>query len=162
GHEKHQSLWVDFSNENYDPRIGHQLYKRYLSEMVLADKLGYDGLVLNEHHNTQYSMNPAPNLTAAALIPQTTSWISLFGTPPNRPGWPRNTPCSTSCRADGCASPPRSAPAWSTGPTPSIRPPPAPASVSRSTSSSTAGRTTAHVSTTESSTRTATSTRGPS
>ncbi len=22
------------------------------SEMVLADKLGYDGLVLNEHHNT--------------------------------------------------------------------------------------------------------------
>ena len=51
--------------------------------MVLADSLGYDGLVLNEHHNTQYSMNPAPNLTAAALIPQTKSWISVFGTPPN-------------------------------------------------------------------------------
>jgi alkanesulfonate monooxygenase SsuD/methylene tetrahydromethanopterin reductase-like flavin-dependent oxidoreductase (luciferase family) len=28
-------------------------------------------------------MNPAPNLTAAALIPQTTSRISVFGTPPN-------------------------------------------------------------------------------
>ena len=51
--------------------------------MVLADKLGFDGLVLNEHHNTQYSMNPAPNLTAAALIPQTKGWISVFGTPPN-------------------------------------------------------------------------------
>jgi alkanesulfonate monooxygenase SsuD/methylene tetrahydromethanopterin reductase-like flavin-dependent oxidoreductase (luciferase family) len=51
--------------------------------MVLADKLGYDGLILNEHHNTQYSMNPAPNLTAAALIPQTTGKISVFGTPPN-------------------------------------------------------------------------------
>jgi alkanesulfonate monooxygenase SsuD/methylene tetrahydromethanopterin reductase-like flavin-dependent oxidoreductase (luciferase family) len=28
-------------------------------------------------------MNPAPNLTAAALIPQTKGWISVFGTPPN-------------------------------------------------------------------------------
>ena len=78
-----ESLWVDFPNSNYDPKIGHELYNRYLSEMVLADKLGYDGLVLNEHHNTQYSMNPAPNLTAAALIPQTKGWISVFGTPPN-------------------------------------------------------------------------------
>ena len=51
--------------------------------MVLADELGFDGLILNEHHNTQYSMNPAPNLTAAALIPQTKSWINVFGTPPN-------------------------------------------------------------------------------
>jgi len=83
GHEKHESLWVDFSNANYDPKVGHQLYDRYLSEMVLADRLGYDGIVLNEHHNTQYSMNPAPNLTAAALIPQTKGWISVFGTPPN-------------------------------------------------------------------------------
>jgi len=83
GHEKHESLWVDFSNANYDPNVGHQLYNRYLSEMVLADRLGYDGIVLNEHHNTQYSMNPAPNLTAAALIPQTKGWVSVFGTPPN-------------------------------------------------------------------------------
>jgi len=77
------SLWVDFPNSNYDPQIGHDLYTRYLSEMVLADKLGFDGLVLNEHHNTQYCMNPAPNITAAALIPQTTGRISVFGTPPN-------------------------------------------------------------------------------
>ena len=70
-HGRYESLWVDFPNSNYDPQTGHDLYNRYLSEMVLADQLGYDGLVLNEHHNTQYSMNPAPNLTAAALIPQT-------------------------------------------------------------------------------------------
>ena len=82
-HAKYESLWVDFPNSNYDPQIGHELYTRYLSEMVLADRLGFDGLVLNEHHNTQYSMNPAPNLTAAALIPQTKGTISVFGTPPN-------------------------------------------------------------------------------
>jgi alkanesulfonate monooxygenase SsuD/methylene tetrahydromethanopterin reductase-like flavin-dependent oxidoreductase (luciferase family) len=78
-----ESLWVDYPNANYDPKAGHDLYQRYLSEMLLADRLGFDGLVLNEHHNTQYTMNPAPNLTAAALIPQTTSRISVFGTPPN-------------------------------------------------------------------------------
>ncbi len=82
-HRERESLWVDFPNTNYDPHVGHDLYNRYLSEMVIADKLGFDGLVLNEHHNTQYSMNPAPNLTAAALIPQTRGWINVFGTPPN-------------------------------------------------------------------------------
>ncbi len=82
-HGSYPSLWVDFSNSNYDPQTGHDLYTRYLSEMVLADQLGFDGLVLNEHHNTQYSMNPAPNLTAATLIPQTKGWVSVFGTPPN-------------------------------------------------------------------------------
>ncbi len=82
-HKERASLWVDFPNSNYDPKLGSELYNRYLDEMVLADKLGYDGIVLNEHHNTQYTMNPAPNLTAAALIPQTKGWVSVFGTPPN-------------------------------------------------------------------------------
>jgi alkanesulfonate monooxygenase SsuD/methylene tetrahydromethanopterin reductase-like flavin-dependent oxidoreductase (luciferase family) len=77
------SLWVDYPNSNYDPVVGSELYRRYLDEMVLADRLGYDGLVLNEHHNTQYCLNPAPNLTAAALIPQTKGRICVFGTPPN-------------------------------------------------------------------------------
>jgi alkanesulfonate monooxygenase SsuD/methylene tetrahydromethanopterin reductase-like flavin-dependent oxidoreductase (luciferase family) len=81
-HKDRASLWVDFPNSNYDPKLGSELYNRYLDEMGLADKLGYDGIVLNEHHNTQYTMNPAPNLTAA-LIPQTKGWVSVFGTPPN-------------------------------------------------------------------------------
>jgi len=82
-HKKYPSLWVEFSNSNYDPQVGHDLYQRYLSEMLLADRLGYDALVVNEHHNTAYCMNPAPNITAAALIPQTKAKIGVFGTPPN-------------------------------------------------------------------------------
>ena len=125
------------------PHVGHQLYTRYLSEMVLADRLGYDGIVLNEHHNTQYSMNPAPNLTAAALIPQTSGWVSVFGTPPNL-GYPNRLAEEYAmldvCPAGGCAPPSRSAPAWSTGPTRSTRRLPGPASASRSTSSCAAGR----------------------
>lgn len=83
-HKDIKSLWVDFPNTNYDPEKGHALYQRYLKEMVLADQLGFDALVVNEHHNTVYSMMPTPNLIAAALIPQTKrARICVWGTPPN-------------------------------------------------------------------------------
>ena len=83
-HKKYDSLWVDFSNKNFDPQKGHALYQRYMSEMVLADRLGYDGLGINEHHNTVYSLNPVVTIMAAALIPQTTNAkICVFGVPLN-------------------------------------------------------------------------------
>ncbi len=49
----------------------------------LAWRSTLDGIILKEHNNTQISMNTAPNLTAAARIPQTKGWINVFGTPPN-------------------------------------------------------------------------------
>jgi len=79
-----QSLWVDFPNKYFDPEKGYELYQRYLAELLLADKLGFDGVVVNEHHNTAYSMMPAPNLIAAAIIPQIkNAKICVWGTPPN-------------------------------------------------------------------------------
>jgi len=79
-----KSLWVDFSNKYYDPVKGHELYQRYLSELVLADKLGFDAIVINEHHNTVYSMMATPNVIAAAIIPQTkNAKICVWGVPPN-------------------------------------------------------------------------------
>ena len=83
-HKEFKSLWVDFSNKYYDPKRGHTLYQRYLSELVLADRLGFDAVVVNEHHNTAYSMMAAPNLIASAIIPQTkNARICVWGTPPN-------------------------------------------------------------------------------
>ncbi len=82
--KEHHSLWVDFPNKYYDPERGRELYQRYLAELVLADKLGFDAVVVNEHHNTAYSMMAAPNLIAAAIIPQTrNAKICVWGTPPN-------------------------------------------------------------------------------
>ena len=53
-------------------------------ELVLADKLGFDAVVVNEHHNTAYSMMAAPNLIAATIIPQIkNAKICVWGTPPN-------------------------------------------------------------------------------
>ena len=83
-HREFKSLWVSFPNRYYDPEKGHELYQRYLQELVLADRLGYDAIVVNEHHNTVYSMMATPNLIAAAIIPQTTrAKICVWGTPPN-------------------------------------------------------------------------------
>jgi len=81
---KYPSSWVDLPNKLYDPAKGHELYKRYISEMVLADKLGFDGLIVNEHHNTAYSMMATCSLVAAALAYQTErAKICVWGVPIN-------------------------------------------------------------------------------
>jgi hypothetical protein len=68
----------------YDAKEGHALYQRYMAELVLADKVGFDAVVVNEHHNTAYSMMAAPNLIAAAIIPQIqNAKICVWGTLPN-------------------------------------------------------------------------------
>jgi alkanesulfonate monooxygenase SsuD/methylene tetrahydromethanopterin reductase-like flavin-dependent oxidoreductase (luciferase family) len=83
-HKDYKSTWVDFPNKYYDPKKGHALYQRYLSELVIADQVGFDAVVVNEHHNTAYSMMAAPNLIAAAVIPQIkNAKICVWGTPPN-------------------------------------------------------------------------------
>jgi alkanesulfonate monooxygenase SsuD/methylene tetrahydromethanopterin reductase-like flavin-dependent oxidoreductase (luciferase family) len=83
-HKEYKSLWVDFPNKYYDPQKAQGLYARYLKELVLADELGYDAVVVNEHHNTTYSMMANPNLIAAALVNQVKkAKICVWGTPPN-------------------------------------------------------------------------------
>ena len=62
-----ESSWVTFSNSNYDPVKGADLYHRYLDEMDYADELGFDGVCLNEHHQSAYGMMPIPGVLAGAL-----------------------------------------------------------------------------------------------
>lgn len=65
--ERHDSAWVTLPNSYFDPKIGQQLYRRYIGELELADQLGFDGICVNEHHQTAYGLMPAPNLIAAVL-----------------------------------------------------------------------------------------------
>jgi alkanesulfonate monooxygenase SsuD/methylene tetrahydromethanopterin reductase-like flavin-dependent oxidoreductase (luciferase family) len=77
-----QGQWVDIPNTHFDPEKGHKLYKKYLDELVLGDELGYDALVVNEHHSTFYSLRPSCSVIAGALIARTRqARICLFGTP---------------------------------------------------------------------------------
>jgi alkanesulfonate monooxygenase SsuD/methylene tetrahydromethanopterin reductase-like flavin-dependent oxidoreductase (luciferase family) len=65
--DKVGSAWVTLSNRHYDPKKGAELYHRYLDEMEFADRLGFDGVVVNEHHQTAYGLMPIPGVLAGAL-----------------------------------------------------------------------------------------------
>jgi len=73
------SSWITLSNRHYDPRLGHELYQRYLAELVLYDQVGFDGVGVNEHHQTAYGLMPAPDVVAGMLIPQTKGKIAVLG-----------------------------------------------------------------------------------
>ncbi len=66
-----ESSWVVLSNQHYDPRIGHQLYRQYLDMSIAAERLGFDGVLTNEHHQTAYGLMPNPNLPAAWIAAHT-------------------------------------------------------------------------------------------
>ena len=77
---RHDSAWVTLSNRHYDPERGHGLYNEYLDEMERAETLGYDGVGVNEHHQSAYGTMPAPNLMAAALVRRTArAKIAILG-----------------------------------------------------------------------------------
>ena len=77
-----QGQWVDIPNSHFDPERGHKLYREYIDELVLGDKLGFDALVVNEHHSTFYSLMPSCSIIAGALAVLTKrAKICVFGTP---------------------------------------------------------------------------------
>jgi alkanesulfonate monooxygenase SsuD/methylene tetrahydromethanopterin reductase-like flavin-dependent oxidoreductase (luciferase family) len=66
------SSWVTLSNRHYDPEVGRVLYNQYLDQFEHAERLGWDGLCVNEHHQNCYGTMPSPNLMAAMLARRTT------------------------------------------------------------------------------------------
>jgi alkanesulfonate monooxygenase SsuD/methylene tetrahydromethanopterin reductase-like flavin-dependent oxidoreductase (luciferase family) len=62
---------LTYPNRYFDRETGNKLYHRYLDELEYAEKLGYDGIVVNEHHQSAYGMMPSPNIMAAALARRT-------------------------------------------------------------------------------------------
>ncbi len=69
--EKNQSSWVTYSNKHFDPAKGQALYNRYLDELEHAEAVGFDGICVNEHHQTAYGLMPAPDIIAAMLARRT-------------------------------------------------------------------------------------------
>ncbi|HJU10425.1 MAG TPA: LLM class flavin-dependent oxidoreductase, partial [Candidatus Binataceae bacterium] len=69
--EQYPSIRLTYPNKYFNPELGAQLYRRYLDEYAYAETMGFDGLMVNEHHNTPTCMHLAANLSAAALIQRT-------------------------------------------------------------------------------------------
>ena len=75
------TMRVSIPSKLYDPKIGAELYNRYLDEHMLADELGLN-MLLNEHHQTATCINTCAPLSAAILARQTSKGrICILGNP---------------------------------------------------------------------------------
>ena len=69
--ESERSAWVTYSNANFDPERGAEVYEQYLSQLVYAEELGFDAIAVNEHHQTAYGLMPSPDVIASYLVART-------------------------------------------------------------------------------------------
>lgn len=60
-----------FSNRYFDPVQGSRLYNEYIEQYQLAEEVGIDGIMLNEHHNAPFCMQAKANIFAAILAAMT-------------------------------------------------------------------------------------------
>ncbi|MGH7897703.1 MAG: LLM class flavin-dependent oxidoreductase [Candidatus Binatia bacterium] len=70
------------SNRFFDPVKGADLYHRYLDEAVYAEEVGFDAIMLNEHHGNPFCMGSVMDVEAAILARITKKVkIVLLGNP---------------------------------------------------------------------------------
>jgi alkanesulfonate monooxygenase SsuD/methylene tetrahydromethanopterin reductase-like flavin-dependent oxidoreductase (luciferase family) len=50
----------------FDPEVGARTFEEHLEAWAEMDRLGFDGVGLNEHHTTAHSLMNSPNMMAAA------------------------------------------------------------------------------------------------
>ena len=67
----YDSGWVTVPNHLWDGEKSRGLYQEYIDQLAYADEVGFDGMVLNEHHQNIYGLMPSPNLIAAELAQKT-------------------------------------------------------------------------------------------
>ena len=64
---KYDSGRLGFPNTHFDPEKAHVLYNEYHEQYALADEVGFDGIMTNEHHAAYWCMKPCVNLDAAVI-----------------------------------------------------------------------------------------------
>jgi len=69
-------------NRFFDRDVGARLYNEYLDEMVYAEDVGFEAIMLNEHHGTPFCMGAVMNVEASILARITKrARIVLLGNP---------------------------------------------------------------------------------
>ncbi|MBN9486639.1 MAG: LLM class flavin-dependent oxidoreductase [Alphaproteobacteria bacterium] len=70
------------SNKHFDPVAGSRLYNNYIEQYMLAEEVGVDGIMLNEHHNAPFCMQAKANIFASILAGMTKKVkIVMLGNP---------------------------------------------------------------------------------
>lgn len=64
---RYDSAWVTIPNSIYDPVEGYEVYESYFRELERADRLGWDSVIVPEHHQNVGVNIPSPNIMAAVL-----------------------------------------------------------------------------------------------
>jgi alkanesulfonate monooxygenase SsuD/methylene tetrahydromethanopterin reductase-like flavin-dependent oxidoreductase (luciferase family) len=67
-----------FPNENFDPQSAHALYDMYFEELQYCTEAGFDGIMINEHHNNPLNMMPSINVIGAILAKTTKQGKIVF------------------------------------------------------------------------------------
>ncbi len=79
--EEIPSIRVNLASKHFDPKIGADLYNRYLDEYMIADEAGLD-LMVNEHHQTATCIDACAPLSLAILARQTkNARLCILGNP---------------------------------------------------------------------------------
>ena len=65
--EQYPALRLTLPNSHYNPQIASDLYNRYHEEYQVADEVGFDGIMINEHHTAPFCMQASINITGAVL-----------------------------------------------------------------------------------------------
>src|SRR5215469_10687999 len=71
-----------FSNKHFDPAQGARLYEERITDYQLVEEVGFDGIMLNEHHNAPFCMQAKCNVFASILAALTKKVkLVLLGNP---------------------------------------------------------------------------------
>jgi hypothetical protein len=63
---EYDSIRVQLPNRYYDPKLGADLYHRFIDEWVIAEELGLE-IMVNEHHQTATNLNPSAAVVMGTL-----------------------------------------------------------------------------------------------
>src|SRR6266540_7230970 len=80
--EQYPALRLTLPNKHFDPALASELYQRYHSEYEIADDVGFDGIMINEHHTAPFCMQASINITGTVLAKITKNVkIIMLGNP---------------------------------------------------------------------------------
>src|SRR5262245_66312759 len=63
---EYESIRVQLPNRYYDPKLGADLYHRFIDEWLIAEELGLE-IMVNEHHQTAKNLNPSAAVVIGGL-----------------------------------------------------------------------------------------------
>jgi alkanesulfonate monooxygenase SsuD/methylene tetrahydromethanopterin reductase-like flavin-dependent oxidoreductase (luciferase family) len=72
-----QMFDLSVSNGEIDPELMRGLYGRYFTEKLAVEAAGFDGVLLNSHHATPFSMSGGVTNLEAAVLAQITERIKI-------------------------------------------------------------------------------------